>query len=304
MKSTMTVQAVLLALCLDLSGLPYLSAQTPTTAQNGMHPFYKPSSVPPALKRLQDPKYWVGQKKASDALMDHTWVHEPWTGNDAPYVAVRNQVEQAFARGAQPSGLVTKYETAAKSKSNNPLAQFGWAYAVRLATKSPALHGENTQDLLNSVNAALAEAPSPHTYAYDHLRYLIWLQWGSGVASHALKDMAYRLLAKDPHDFPVLMGLAGIYTQNRDKVAQQKGYVLIQKMIMDYPGRPEVYDMLGCWYYTQYMFYHDPRNYHLAMTSYQKALGMYPPQSARRGGLPQVMAFLTTRYHQISAGRP
>ena len=246
----------------------------------------------------------MSQRKDFKALTDDTWAHEQWTSNDAPYVLVRSQIERAFARDEQPQLLVARYEAAAKSEPNNPLVQFGWAYTVRLATKSPSFHVEDTQDLLASVSVALAETPSPHTYAYDHLRYLIWLQWGGGGASHFLKDMAYRLLAKNPKDFPILMGLAGIYTQNRDAMAQQKGYALIQKMIKDYPNKPEVYDLLGCWYYFQYLSYRDPINYHLAMNTYQKALGMYPPQSTRREGLRQAMAFLTTRYHQMNAGGP
>jgi tetratricopeptide (TPR) repeat protein len=299
MKSNTMARVVLVAFCLGVSGLPFLSIQAAPKSNNGE---YKPPILPPAIKRMQAPNFWKGQREEFKALTNDTWADEQWTGNDEPYITVRTQIEQAFDRNAQPKAVVTQYEESAKREPNNPLSQFGWAYAVRLATKSPSFLVDNTSDLLTSVNIALAEAPSPHTYNYDRLRYLIWLQWGNGAASHFLKNMAYRLLQRNPKDFPVLQGLASIYTQNEDKGAQKTGFSLIQKLIRNYPSKPEVYDMLGGWYYTQYMFYHNPKNYHLAMSNYQKALGMYPAASPRRAGLPEVMDFLTQRYHQISAG--
>ena len=217
---------------------------------------------------------------------------------------MRLQVEQAFADDAQPQPLVSGYEAKAKKEPNNALAQFTWAYSVRLAEKSLAFHTANTQDYLDSANVALAEAPSPHTYNYDRLRYLLWIEEGGGAASHHLEGMAYRLLQKEPNDYPVLLGLSLIYTQNRDRVAEKKGYILIQKMIKTYPDKPDVYDLLGCWYYrrAQYMFYGNVPDYHQAIAYYQKALIMYPTDSVRRAQLPSVMAYLTTRYHQISGG--
>lgn len=303
MKLNVMVQATLVAFCLGLAGLPLLLAQIPPAAQHRAPLSKKPTIVPEAQLRLQHQKYWTEQRKDFKALTNDSWAYEEWTGDDAPYAAVRAQVERVFLRGTQPQAIAAKYETAAKAEPNNSLAQFGWAYAVRQAVRSDASL-KSPDSLRYAAELALAEAPAPHTYNYDRLRYLIWIQGGGGAPSHFLKAMAYRLLARDPHDFPVLLGLAAIYTQNRDKEAQRKGYALIQQMTRNYPNKPEVYDMLGCWYYTQYMFYRDPRNYRLAMSTYQKALGLYPASSARREGLPQVMAFLTTRFHQISAGGP
>ena len=298
MKYTAKTQKEILIFLLGLSCLPLLRTHAQaTSAHHGIQSAQKPATI----QQQRGPKYWSEQKKEFQVLINETWAHEPWIGNDAPYAAARAKIESAVATGESPAVLVAQYAEQAKNEPNNPLAQFFWAYAVRMEYKL-ALDSKAMSDLRFAAELAIAEAPQPHTYNYNRLHYLLWIQGGGGAPSHFLKDLSYRLLAKDPKDFPVLMGLASIYTQNRDKQAQQKGYALIQQMIKQYPSKPEVYDMLAGWYYTQYMFYHNPKNYHLAIANYQKAMGMYPPQSTRRAGLPSVMEFLTQRYHQISAG--
>lgn len=291
----------LAALGMSLMGLGVSSllASPGTQGKRPIFPKIAPSGPPPILTPT-DPKYWAKQRKDFHAVTNHAWVYQKWTGNDAPYAAARSQVEHDFAVSVEPQDLLARYKTAAQRQPNNALAQFTWAYGVRLADRSPAFHIQDRGEFLDAANVALSEASSPHTYNYDRLRFLLWIQEGAGAASHHLEGIAYRLLQKAPNDYPVLVGLSLIYTQNRDRVAQKKGYALIQKMMKMYPNRPDAYDLLGCWYYTQYMFYGNIPDYHQAMAYYQKALGMYPVGSVRRAQLPGVMAYLTTRFHQIS----
>ncbi len=254
----------------------------------------------PASQDYTDPKYWAQQRIESRALSNDTWLNEKWTGNDAPYASLRNQINSAIATGTSPNELVAQYAPQAKRVPNNTLAQFAWAYTVWLQVKAIAFPQQQRLDLLRTVSVALALAPSPHTYNYDRMRYLIWLQFGGGAASHYLESMAYRLLAKAPQDFPVQLGLAAIYTQNEDRGQQKKGYAYIQQLIQGNPDKPEVYDMLGAWYYTQYLFYHAPENYRQAISYYQKAYTMYPVASARHAQLPHLIEMAEKRYHQIS----
>jgi tetratricopeptide (TPR) repeat protein len=112
--------------------------------------------------------------------------------------------------------------------------------------------------------------------------------------------MASRLLDKKPKDFQILIGQAGIYLQSRNLSSRKHGYDLIQQLIKMYPSRPKVYFMLGTWYYEEYMFEHHPSDYNQAMSTYQKALAMYPAHSLWWNKIADLMAFLTMRYHQIS----
>ncbi len=279
-----------------LGFLAFLIAPLPALSKKPMFPTLPLPGPPPPL---QDHKYWQEQGKEFAALTNEKWAFERWTGNDAPYAAARARVEREANSGLPPLTLVARYQSRAKAEPNNSLAQFSWAYAVRFADKVlPA--SKTVSDLRFAAELGLAEAPQPRTYNYDRLHYLLRIQGGGGGGSHFLKNLASRLLAKDPQDFPVLLYQSLIYTQNRDPADRQHGYTLIQGMIKKYPNKPEVYDALGCWYYTEYLFVHNKPDYDQAMAYYQKALNMYPAKSARRDTLPGVMAFLTKRYHQIS----
>lgn len=289
-------------LCIFLS-LPLASLgvfvllAAPAGSQN-KRPIFPSIGKPGEIPQLNDPKYWAEQRKEADALTNIQWVNEQWTGDDAPYAAVRLQIERAVDNGERPSALVEQYANQAKSDPNDPLAQFAWACAasraVKLAPPSKAM-----SDLRFAAELALAEAPQPHTYNYDRLRYLIWIQGAGGLSSYYLRNLGDRLLKRNPQDFSVQMAQCIIYTQNPSLAIQQHGYNLIQQMIKKYPTKPEAYDMLGCWYGTQYLCYHSPTDYQQATVNYQKALDRYPTNSARRADLPNVIAYLTTRYHQI-----
>lgn len=248
---------------------------------------------------VQDRKYWTEQRKEFQALTNKSWAFEDWTGNDAPYAAARAEIERAAAAGKLPLTLASQYEPQAKKEPNNPLAQFRWAYAVWTAGRSQST-ARPTPNVRFAAELAIAEAPQPHTYNYDRLHYMIWIQSVGGGSSYYLRDLSVRLLKKDPNDFLAYLGQALIYTQHHYKEPNPQGYVLIQALLKKYPNRPEAYDALGCWYYSQYMFYHNSKNYPLAITYYQKAVDMYPMKSARRADLPHLMDFLTERYHQIS----
>lgn len=258
----------------------------------------------PVIKKtvLQDPAYWAEQKRSSDAICNTTWANKPWTGNDAPYAAARAEIEQAFARGTKPETLVSQYETTAKRQPNNPLAQFSWGYALRLACKTPGYARATDQNYLNFVNTAIAEAPSANTYNYDRLRYLLWMQQGGGMASHYLKNLSVRLLQKDPQDFPIRMGQALIYTESDNQAERRHGYALIQGLIKQYPTKPELYDTLAGWYDWEFTHKHNKTDYDNAIAYYQKAMSMYPKDSLRRAQIPAVIQLVNRQRNYFKNG--
>lgn len=288
-----------IALCFAALLAAQIVFAAPAAAPHKMHPDYKAPTVPPAIQKLRDPKYWSGEKKKIDAVLNNDWLHQPWTGDDAPYATARARIEREIST-TPPTALVAQYAGPAQARPNDPLAQFAWAYAVHKSINVAGFSTNESKDTRFAAEVALAEAPSPHTYNYARLHYLIILQGPGSGGNYFLKNMAYRLLKKDPNDFPVLTGLVAIDAGNQDKVAQKEGYSLIQKLIKKYPEKPQVYDMLGGWHYAQYLMYHSSSNYTQSIANYKKALALYPATAARKAALPQVMAFLTTRYHQIS----
>ena len=299
---TKLTKTIVVAFCLIIMGLPVAQVYSASgqTLQK-RHPDYVPPTLPSAMQKLRDPKYWSERKKEADALTNTNWVHLSWTGNDAPYAAARARIDGELGT-KPPQALVAEYAAPAKSHPNDPLAQFAWAYAVHHAIKSASFPAQNAEATRFATEVAIAEAPYPRTYNYARLSFLVYVEAPGGGSGHFLIGIARRLLQKDPNDFPVLSGLITLDSQNRDLTAQQEGLALIHKMIKKYPEKPQVYDMAGGWHYAQYLLYHNPSNYQLAIANYQKALDMYPVTDARRVGLPQVMSFLTWRHHQISGG--
>jgi len=295
MKMTLT-QLSLLALCLGATQVPIALGQNVGNTKRPLQSAPMPSSM--GSTKLTH-KEWSDRKKISDALSNNAWLNERWTGNDAPYAALRAQVERAFDT-MTPQALVAQYAPAAKARPNDPIAQFAWGYAVHKAITSANYTVQNADDVRFAAEVALAETPFPQTYNFARLRFLIALQSPAGGGYHTLIGTAKRLLQKDANDFPVMMGLIALNSQNSDSAAQKAAYALIQKAIKQYPNKPQVYDMLGGWYYAQYILYHHPRDYHLSLDNYQRAMNMYPMTASRRSALPQVMDFLTRRYHQIN----
>lgn len=295
MRMTLT-QLGLLALCLGVTQVSVASGQTTGNTKRSPQSAPMPSSMGSTKLTYKE---WADRKKISDALSNNAWLNESWTGNDAPYATLRTQIERAFGT-MTPQTLVAQYTPAAKARPDDPLAQFAWAYAVHKAITSANYTVQNADDVRFAAEVALAETPFPRTYNFARLRFLITLQSPAGGGYHTLIGTAQRLLKKDANDFPVMMGLIALNSQNSDPAAQEAAYALIQKSIKQYPNKPQVYDMLGGWYYAQYILYHHTRDYHISLDNYQRAMNMYPMTASRRSALPQVMDFLTRRYHQIS----
>jgi len=286
-------------ICLGCVALGVVASALPILAQSPKRVFPMADIKKSAQ---QDTKYWASQKIIFQALNNYSWASKPWTGNDAPYAAARTEIEQAFAHGTKPETLVSQYESIAKHQPNNPVVQFSWGYAVRLADKSPGYARATDQNYLLSVNTAIAEVPSPHTYNYDRLRYLLWMQEFGGMASHYLKNLSVRLLKKDPQDFPIRMGQALIYSQNENEADRRHGYILIQGLIKQYPNKPELYDALACWYDTEYIFKHDNKEYESTLAYYRKAMSMYPKESLRKAQIPAVIELVNRQRNYFKNG--
>ena len=295
MKVTST-QLALLALCLAATQIPVALGQT---AANKARVSQVPSTSSSMSSTQLAYKQWEERQKIGKALTNNAWLHESWTGNNAPYAAIRAQIDRAFDI-TSPKALVTRYAQAAKARPDDPLALFAWGYAVHKAITSSQFPPKDVETTLLAAEVALGEAPFPNTYDAARLRFMLILQGPFGDAYGNLIGTARRLLQTNPDDFPVKMGLIGFLSHSRDPSAQKEGYSLIQTVIKQDPNQPQGYDLLGGWHYVQYLMYHKPANYQSSMDNYQKAMNLYPMTASRRSALPQIMDFLTRRYHQIS----
>lgn len=131
------------------------------------------------------------------------WAAEAWTGDDAPYRAARAAIDQAANSKDTLAAAFAHNKAAALKDPNNPLAVFRWGYAAYLFTKKQTrLEGFKT---LEGLHDAFEDAPSPHAYDYDRLRFLVEEWYTSNREATALGQ---RLLTVNKDDYDVEYRLA------------------------------------------------------------------------------------------------
>ncbi|HEY0073645.1 MAG TPA: hypothetical protein VGB77_06045, partial [Abditibacteriaceae bacterium] len=128
------------------------------------------------------------------------WTKEKWTSNDAPYRKVRDAIRPLYHAKKLNDKQLKLYKQASLQKPKDPLALFRWGYyAYCLALLQP-------DDIVGSskvgpVRQAFESGPTPRSYEYTRLRYLVLsylLQSGARMA-----ELSERLLKRDPKDYYV-----------------------------------------------------------------------------------------------------
>lgn len=230
----------------------------------------------------------ASKRRADKAVMQYGWMTEKWTGNNAPYAAMRAKLKREFAVSTAPQTLVAKYARRAAKSPNSALAQYAWADSVLLAGGSPAYVYPHVVGVLGPVTLALAEAPAPHTYDYDRIRARIVFSgmWG---AARSLFPMYERILVKNPRDFPILYARAYVYATSLRAPERKLGFNLIQHLRNEFPSAPEYFDLLGNYYYYTAVCEGNVSDYDKFIVLLTKAMSAYPPNSPRGRELPALM---------------
>lgn len=126
------------------------------------------------------------------------WTEQPFEGDDTPYRVARKKIDAELRLGKQPYEVLTRYRSLAQKSLNDPVAKFRWGYAAYRAnvTKPPL----RQSDILQGVPDALGASPSPSTYEYLRLRYLVTSQYATNDYLVALGE---RLVQRDKDDWEV-----------------------------------------------------------------------------------------------------
>lgn len=136
------------------------------------------------------------------------WKNEKWTGSDKPYIVLETRLQKEFyAPGTSPSTLRQRfyqYKNSSLAQPTDAQSQYAAAFAAYavLKLKVPGL----LQDDVTAILASIRNAPSPHSYRYARMRYL--LEHRVGVDSTTLygrsaKIAGFQLLKRNPNDFLV-----------------------------------------------------------------------------------------------------
>jgi hypothetical protein len=188
----------------------------------------------------QDSYFWTGNTPDG-----WKWTTSPWTGDDAPYSEVRSNIERLIAGGQDPKNVYTTYREAALRNTQDPVAQFGYAYAAWKVRES--LDGEMHMDgVLANALETLENMHSPLTYQVVRLRFLIESELNG---MRELLPVSQTLLKRDASDLDVRYAYVGLLVQFA-QTSEQRSQVLplIRQLISSNPSMAYPHRLLGDYY--------------------------------------------------------
>jgi hypothetical protein len=173
------------------------------------------------------------------------WTTSPWKGNDAPYSEARSSIDRLIAGGQDPKNVYMTYRDAAIQNAQDPVDQFGYAYAAWKVRDS--LDGEmHMYGVLSNALEALENMHSPLTYQVVRLRFLIESEL-NGMPE--LLPVSQTLLKRDASDLDVRYAYVGLLVQFA-QTSEQRSQVLplIRQLISSNPSMAYPHSLLGSYY--------------------------------------------------------
>lgn len=176
------------------------------------------------------------------------WMKEAWTGNDKPYLAIQNNIDQQIKSGKNPNTLLRKYGDAFSKMGLNqnrkdPQALFAWAYSALRASMLVRPSISTGADLVDITNA-YDRVDSPHSYRYDRTRFLTVRQVRSDKRTRVIAE---KLAARDPKDLLVKYALARVIIDTTMLRGEDKAQAirLLNEVIRAQPKNATAYSSLG-----------------------------------------------------------
>ncbi len=233
---------------------PLCQAQQPSSAEQYSHIWNSPTAMLLSQK-------W-------------NWIDDRWVGDDTLYRTFRDKTDQQAARRKITAAAIEQYFHASASHPQNSQSLFRWAYAA-YASKQEHLAPHVPYPYAWIFNCV----PSPHTYNYDRIRFLI--SAGEQADPH-MKDMARRLFKRDPKDYDVEYQLVGCLEPTRSHQERKEAFTYAEDLTHRYPTRANVYSLLGGVYLKLFVAYSDKEDAEKATNAYNRYLQLAPPNAVWR----------------------
>lgn len=214
------------------------------------------------------------------------WTKIQWSGDNAPYHAVRVEIDKAIHSDPSFETSRTRYGTEALKKPNDSLAFFRWAYA----TCQEMLNDHSAKDWhaeLNDVNNGFyAHGNAAHTYDYDRLRYIVGELI---IPNNPTIPFGRRLLAVDPDDYEVGYSLSSAYLNVCNPARITEALAICKHLISVYPGKASLYALTGLAYVLWYNRDQNPANAKAVVANYEKYLKLAPASEPFRKRAEQII---------------
>lgn len=163
-----------------------------------------------------------------------TWVTEKWDADEKPYIRIKNEIRSAVAKGKKPDVLAVSYEGAYKRKSDR-FAAFRWGTAAYLAYAKADAKG-NQSSIISMYGSvcravdAMASIPSPRSYEFARLRFLMQALMRSRAKSSDQLKVGERLVQRNPKDIEVGSLMQKYWGYSMSVVDRHKAVSLALKM--------------------------------------------------------------------------
>ncbi len=197
------------------------------------------------------------------------WTNEEWVGNDTAYRSIRKVIDNDFSHDLLTSSSINTYNDLYKQRHNDPLSLFRWAYASFQATqRNPLIPQKNV-----IAPGAFKEAPSPQSYEYARLRFLVSAHYSPNFH---LQSIGERLLRHNYEDNDVKYYLIQCYRPWQSPLEKDKALTLANDMVRSEPNRPGSYSALGGIYFSSWIVNRRKEDADQAITAYQEYLHYAP----------------------------
>jgi hypothetical protein len=241
------------------------------------------------------------RKDAGDMLNRYrNWLNSKWTDDDAPYAAIRAEIDAKINRGVSPDAIANSVKEISNQGFNNPKAYvdpkvvFTYYYAKYQSTipakqvEDPYLVGGLKNIFIIVANHA---QEIPHTYNFARLVYLIgeinyfdytyYLQLGG------------RLYQKDPNDARIEGTYGQLLFSSGTPENRKRAFELAEDEKKRHPKLAISYAGLGYLYYCRALEQHNVSDAKRSISEYQQYLRIEPPYSYRadkaRNGIAKLM---------------
>ena len=212
------------------------------------------------------------------------WMTVSWEGSDKPFAASRAEIDNISKQNKFSLPILEAYQKEAEKNPKDPLEQFRWGYADYKARNDGVLFKtiKEDQDTLLDIAWSLQQAPSPHSYEYTRLQFLISAQYTVAF----LSPVGKRLLKHTPEDYDVECYFYPSLLSSPVQGDRDKALSGALRLIKQYPERGGPYSTLAEVYSANWLK-GDTKSGPLAIEASKKYLSMPP-----KGLTPQAIAGL------------
>ncbi len=210
---------------------------------------------------------WATQAMAQTGK-EWGWTKEKWTNSDTPYKKIREAIGPLYRAKKLNDKQLGLYKKAALEKPKDALALYRWGYYgfCFALLQSDVTIGSGK---IGRVTEYFQNGPSPHSYEYTRLRYLVlsyMLQ-----SSPQMAELSERLLKRDPKDYFVKYYAVSHHFTGKPK-DEALALKLATELVDTEPKNAFVVSLLGYFYQRQWWGHHKPEDAQKSIELYQRYL--------------------------------